>query len=254
MSTQLFNTESPQVDTAISLVPTEPQAFMAVLARAATDPSVDVSKMEKLWEIYRSIVAWHAEKAFNVGFSEMQSKLPVITEHGKIEHNSKLISEYALFEDINDAVKPILQEFGFGLMFKTDDSNPDKVRVIGVLTHKEGHREETPYSLPADTSGAKNAVQAHGSSISYAKRYILTGLLNITTRGEDDDGQTGGAKLVTEDQQATLQALIDEVKQDKDKFFRFVSSKAKRQIKKLSEIPDALYADLVKGLEKKRSA
>ena len=52
----------------------------------------------------------------------------------------------------------------------------------------------------------------------------------------------------------TLQALIDEVKQDKAKFFTYASSKAKRQIKKLSEIPASLYTELLTSLEKKRGA
>lgn len=42
--------------------------------------------------------------------------------------------------------------------------------------------------LPADVSGNKNAVQAFGSSTSYGKRYVLCALLNITTRGQDDNG------------------------------------------------------------------
>lgn len=251
MSTALFETENKSTEA--PLVPNEAQAFMSVIARAATDPNVDVSKMEKLWEIYKNMVAWHAEKSFNSAFAEMQTKLPVITEHGKIEYNDKVISEYAEFEDINDAIKPILAEHGFGLMFKVRGAE-GTVAVTPILIHREGYREVgEPLELGADTSGAKNSVQAMGSSTSYAKRYTIIPFLNITTRGEDDDGQAGGAKTITEDQQATLQALIEEVKQDKDKFFKFVTNKARRQVKALKDIPISLYSELVASLEKKRS-
>jgi hypothetical protein len=47
-------------------------------------------------------------------------------------------------------------------------------------------------TLPLDTSGSKNNVQAVGSSTSYGKRYTATLLLNIRTKGEDDDGHAGG--------------------------------------------------------------
>lgn len=235
-------------------MPNDIAAFINVIERASANPDFDANKLEKLLSMYERIMDRNSQRAFNVAFAEMQAKLPVITEHGKIEYNGKVISEYARFEDINDVLKPILAEHGFGLMFKVRAAR-DTVAVTPILIHKEGHREEgEPMELGADTSGSKNGVQAMGSSTSYGKRYAVIPFLNITTRGEDDDGHTGGAKAISEDQQATLQALIEEVKQDKGKFFTYASSKAKRQIKTLSEIPASLYPELVKSLEKKRSA
>jgi hypothetical protein len=43
-----------------------------------------------------------------------------------------------------------------------------------VLSHELGHSEETTMTLPLDTSGSKNNVQAVGSSTSYGKRYTAT--------------------------------------------------------------------------------
>lgn len=235
-------------------VPSDVAAFMNVIERASANPEFDANKLEKLLTMYERIMDRNAQRAFNVAFADMQAKLPVITAHGKIEYNGKVISEYAEFEDINDAIKPILHEHGFGLMFKVKGAD-GSVAVTPILIHREGHREEgEPLELGADTSGGKNSVQAMGSSTSYGKRYAVIPFLNITTRGEDDDGQAGGAKLITEGEQATLKALMEEVKQDRAKFFTYASSKARRQIKSLAEIPASLYAELVKSLEKKRSA
>lgn len=252
MSTPLLNaTDRPN---GIMQMPTDVAAFINVIERASANPDFDANKLEKLLSMYERIMDRNAQMAFNSAFADMQAKLPVITEHGKIEYNGKVISEYAEFEDINDAIKPILHEHGFGLMFKVKGAD-GTVAVTPILIHRDGHREVgEPLELGADTSGAKNSVQAMGSSTSYAKRYAVIPFLNITTRGEDDDGQAGGAKLISEDEQATLKALMEEVKQDNAKFFIYASSKAKRQIKKLSEIPASLYPELVKSLEKKRSA
>lgn len=235
-------------------MPTDAAAFINVIERASANPEFDANKLEKLLTMYERIMDRNSQRAFNIAFAEMQAKLPVITEYGKIEVNGVVRSEYGRFEDINDVLKPILAEHGFGLMFKVKGAG-DTVAVTPILIHKEGHREEgEPMELGADTSGSKNSVQAMGSSTSYAKRYALIPFLNITTRGEDDDGQAGGARTINEDQEATLQALIDEVKQDKAKFFTYASSKARRQIKKLGEIPLNLYPELLKSLEKKRGA
>jgi hypothetical protein len=48
--------------------------------------------------------------------------------------------------------------------------------------------------LPVDTSGSKNPVQAVGSSTAYGKRYVMEALLNLTSRGVDDDGKRGGGQ------------------------------------------------------------
>ena len=64
--------------------------------------------------------------------------------------------------------------------------------MTGVLRHRAGHEEEAEIELPADASGDKNPVQAVGSTMSYGQRYVTRMLLNLTSRGEDDDGAVAG--------------------------------------------------------------
>jgi hypothetical protein len=248
-STTLFDAGQGEVSDAGLMASIDPGAFMTVIARAAADPAVDVSKIEKLWEVYRSIVQWHAERSFNAAFAEMQAELPVVTERGEIRDGAgKLRSQYAFFEDINETVKPILQAHGFSVMFKTDDSIPDRVRIVGILKHKDGYREEAPWSLPPDTSGSKSAIQASGSSSSFAKRYILIGLLNITTRGEDDDGRAGGAKTINEDQVMDLQKIITDNKIDQKAFLNALKAG------NLTQIPASRFDEAKAMLERKAAS
>lgn len=235
-------------------MPPDVAAFINVIERASANPEFDADKLEKLLAMYERIMDRNAERAFNMAFAEMQARLPVITEHGKIEVNGVVRSEYAHFEDINDVLKPLLSEYGFGLMFKVKAAK-DTVSVTPMLIHKDGYREVgESMELGADTSGSKNSVQAMGSSTSYAKRYTLIPFLNITTRGEDDDGYAGGARLIDENQQANIQALLDETKYPKDKLLKWVSTKVKRQLTALNQIPESQYRDVIAGLEKKRNA
>lgn len=162
-------------------------AVMAVIERAASNKDVDISKLEKLLDMQERIMAKNAEMAFNSDMALMQSELPTITELGEIKVNGVVRSKYARFEDMNEAVKPVLQKYGFAVNFKTDTANAI-VKVIGILTHRLGHRETTDMVLPVDVSGSKNPVQAIGSSVSYGKRYVMEALLNITSRGLDNDG------------------------------------------------------------------
>ena len=63
------------------------------------------------------------------------------------------------------------------------------IRIVGILTHRSGHAEESAFEAPADKSDFRSDVQSQGSTISYGKRYTTCDLLNIITRGQDNDGQ-----------------------------------------------------------------
>jgi hypothetical protein len=118
----------------------------------------------------------------------MQPELPSVGERGDANGRYR----FALWEDIQAAIKPVLQKHGFALTFRTAAAE-NVITVTGILSHKAGHREETSIPLPADPSGNKNAVQAVASSVSYGKRYTAAALLNLTSHGEDDDAFAAGA-------------------------------------------------------------
>lgn len=181
-----MNTVVETRPTNVAVIQPQGETLMAVIARAAADPQTDVEKMERLMAMYERIEGKRAEAAFANDLAEMQDKLPSIGERG----NAAGRYTYALWEDINAAIKPILKAHGFALSFRTSHENG--ITVTGVLSHRDGHREETSITLPADSSGNKNAVQAVASSVSYGKRYTAGALLNLTSHGEDDDAFAAG--------------------------------------------------------------
>jgi ERF superfamily. len=221
----------------------ETSAILQVIERAASNPSVDIDKMERLLQMQERVMDRNAKMAFNASFAQMQTEMPVITERGEIAVGGQVRSKYAKFEDINEAVKPILERHGFSINFKTMTEGKD-IAVTGVLMHSMGHREEASMVLPSDTSGSKNNVQALGSSISYGKRYVMNSLLNITSRGEDNNGQ--GAKI-SEEQVATIEALMEETKADRPKFLKYMA------VEKVSDISEAHFKNAIAALERKRN-
>jgi hypothetical protein len=203
----------------------EDAAILQVIARAARDPNIDIDKMERLLQMQERIVERQAKTAYADALSRLQPTLPIIGERGAIKNNSGAVqSKYALWEDIVGIVTPLLAAQGFSLSFRTGNKD-GKIQVTGVLTHREGHSEETTLDLPADTSGSKNAVQAVASSVSYGKRYTAGALLNLRTGELDDDGKTAGEKdypRITEQQEADLKALITEHGGDMSKLLRYL--------------------------------
>lgn len=187
----------------------ESATLLQVISRAAADPACDIDKMERLMAMHERMQARDAEAQFNAAMAAMQSDIPSIAERGAIVVNGQKRSDYATFEDINDVIKPIMQAHGFAITFKVENT-PGGLSVTGILMHRAGHRESTTMMLPLDTSGSKNAVQAVGSSTSYGKRYVMSALLNLTTRGEDDDGHAAVPTAnVTNVQAAGINALLD---------------------------------------------
>lgn len=226
-------------------------ALIAVISRAASDPNVDIDKMERLMQMHERLTERNARSAFAAALAALQPELPVIERNGMIRVPAKdgktgHDTPYALWEDINEAIRPCLAKHGFALSFRVK-KEADRVEVTGVLSHREGHSEETMLSLPMDSTGSKNNVQAIGSSTSYGKRYTAMALLNITTRGEDDDGKAAGAELAINDQQrGELDTLITATKSDEAKFLKFFN------IEFLAELPAARFDEAKKLLEAKR--
>lgn len=195
-------------------------AILSMIERAAVNPAVDIDKMERLFEMHRQAQAGQARAAFDVAMSAMQPHLPIIEERGEIKNNAgKTQSTYALWEDINEALRPILAEFGFALSFRVK-TETGKVSVTGILAG-HGHREETTIDLPVDGSGSKNGVQAVGSSTSYGQRYTAKLLLNLTSRGADDDGQNASKSAATERAMADINSCegLDELRAWKAKSY-----------------------------------
>lgn len=168
-------------------------SLLQVIANAARDPSVDIDKMERLIAMQERVQVRDAEVAFSEAFAEMQPNLPAINKGGQIIHKGQVISEFAEWEDINKAITPVLSAHGFSLSFKPTTVG-SQVAVTAILRHRLGFKDEATLPLPTDTSGAKNAVQGVGSTLSYGKRYAATLLLNLTTEGEDDDGSAAAPR------------------------------------------------------------
>lgn len=177
---------------------------VSMFERLARDENVPVEKLERLLAMHERGLELSAKAAFNAAFAEMQGEIPVVIERAKTNNGT-----YAPLEDIQDAVRPILGKHGFGLSFRTEWPDAKTVRVIGILTHRDGHERTSEFLSSADASGNKNAIQGLGSAVSYGRRYTTKDLLNITSRGADDDG--GKPKKEEQPAPAGFQDWLDNI-------------------------------------------
>lgn len=209
MSSAIIVPESHRPPAASQRPPTD-TSLLAVISRAAADPSCDIEKMERLMAMHERMQDKAAEAAFNAGMAQMQCEIPTVFEAAVNLHTG---NSYATLDDITRIIKPIMQRHGFAITFKVD--HQDKlISVTGILMHRDGHREQTTMALPADIGKGRNEVQAVGSSTTYGKRYVLSALLNITT-GEtrDDDAQSSDGSDTAEMQAQVVADILERVEQ-----------------------------------------
>lgn len=234
-----------------------PESIMLIMERMAKNKEVDTTKLAQIREFGEAMLADQRRTAFDAALAAMQPDLPTITARGTIEIRAKTSSgerdgkllqstKYAKWEDINDTIKPVLSRHGFNLRFETGLAPDGRVMVTGILSG-HGHREQSVFVLPHDATGSKNAVQAIGSSTSYGKRYAASALLNITSRGEDDDGVASGEPVDDSPRlsQAQIDALIEKCEAvgcTRQRFLKWVPAE------RFEDIPAHAFDSCVAGL------
>ena len=92
-------------------------------------------------------------------------------------------SSYASLDHIQEHIKPTLIECGL-VVIQRNVFNEQLFVETKVIHVDSGEWESSIFPVVV----SKNDAQSYGSAVSYAKRYSLSGLLNLTIQDMDDDG------------------------------------------------------------------
>lgn len=229
-------------------------SLIQVIERAATNPAVDIEKMERLLAMAERLNAKQAEAAFNSAMTQCQSEMRRISADATNPHTD---SRYASYGKLDSVLRPIYTQHGFSLTFSDGETTKtENVRVVCLVRHIGGHKEIHWKDMPADGKGAKGGdvmtkTHAAGAAQQYGMRYLLKGIFNVAIGKDDNDGNEP-LELITEEQMADLECLITEIGANKAGFLKWLSSKLKMPIDGLDKIPAKAYKDAISGLESKR--
>ena len=224
----------------------EAASILDVIARAASDPTVNVEKLERLLAIQERLLADKRRTSFMAALSALEAELPQVVKSGRVSVNGTLRSKFARIEDVDTAIRPLCREHGFAFSFDSTPS-PSGITFSCTMSHRDGHAETKTLTLPADTGAGRNAVQSVGSTTSYARRYLLAMHLHLVTRDEDDDGH-GGRGPVTAEQAETLRAKLAEVGGNEARFLNWLAAAS------FEEIPAANFDRAMRFIDEKRRA
>lgn len=157
------------------------------LISQAIEKGLDVNSLEKLLDLQQRWDADKARKAFFAAFTNFQANCPDLRKTKQVAFNQTSY-HYAPLADITRQIGKALKENELSYRWEIKD-NEKEINVTCLISHIDGHTERTTMSAQADTGGAKNAIQARASTVTYMQRYTLIGALGLSTADSDIDGR-----------------------------------------------------------------
>ncbi len=194
--------------------PSPPELLARAFAQnAAPEVLAKYMDLNERWQ------ARQALQAFNGAMADAMAEMPIIDKNRSVSFESKKADGKVGYKhaDLAEAVriaKPILAKHGLFHRFRTTSVPGEPISVTCIISHRDGHFEENTLTAGRDDSGAKNAIQAIGSTLTYLARYTFFAAVGLAA-SEDDDGRASGnggsTERLTEKQLDKLKAAIVQV-------------------------------------------
>lgn len=168
----------------------ETGALMTVIERISTMPDLDMDRVERLFQMHEKMLDRQAETEYNQAMAMAQSEISTVIKNRVNKHTG---SKYADIGAIHDKAKPIWTKHGLSVSSGTCEARKDGyVGVFCEVMHSAGFKKRYEDEFPLDGAGMKGGsnkapIQAMGSTITYARRYMESMIFDIAV-GDDNDG------------------------------------------------------------------
>jgi hypothetical protein len=192
----------------------QPSNLLEAIALAASNPAMDMDRAERLFKMHQELVAQQAKAEFNGAMARAQAKILPVANNSKNDHTR---SSYADLAAINAQIVPLYTAEGIAISFDTAECPVQGwFRTIARVSHAGGHTQDYHLDLPLDDVGAKGTtnktgVQAMGSTNTYARRYLVRMIFNVSTE-DDTDGNKPEAEAkpkISDEQKADWDSAIE---------------------------------------------
>lgn len=223
-----------------------------VMAQQALDKGVDPDKLEKLFDLAERWEEKQAARTFDEAMADFQRQAPKIIKTARVAYEAKgggkVDYAYAPYEDVMDAIGPLLIEVGITPSFDMDMTDTGKCRMTCVLS-KGGHSRQSSVTIPIPDNVRINDSQKMRWAMTFAKRCALENALNLVLGKEQAPPQAAAAEmeLLTIDQATTINDAIRETKTNMADFLKWAG------VATVSDMPRSKYAEAMRLLDAKRS-
>ncbi len=192
---------------------------MQMLA-TAVEQNADLDKLTKLMDLQERWEANEARKAFIVAYTAFKAE-PVKILKNQGVHFNQTSYDHATLDNVADILGPALSKHGLSYSWKPGQEDGGLISVTCVLTHVQGHSKDVTLRAGPDKSGAKNSIQAVGSTVTYLQRYTLLAATGMATGGQDADANINGTPISAE-QKNELVTLLRSTESDTTAFLKYL--------------------------------
>lgn len=237
MTTELIEQQVSTVSTNVG------QGSPAAIMLAALQQGTSLEQVEKMMDLQERWERNEAEKAFNASFAAFKAEAVSIIK-GKLVSDGPLKGRsYAELHDVVRAVTPALSKHGLGASWKITKDEKDWIEVTCTIKHIGGHSESVSLGGPPDSGGAKNAIQARASTVTYLERYTLKAVTGLAEMDDDKDG----AGVSTEGHLADWLAAVDSASSEQE--LKTIRRDGGSSFTKIKDVPG--YARFAAALSKR---
>ena len=183
----------------VSAAPRQAVAVMSTadrLLELAVQQGADLDKLERLMDLKARHDADVARVAYNVAFAAFKAEAVKIVRNRKVTDGPLKNKSYAELHAVVNAITPALSKHGLSMSWRLTKDDKDWMEVTCTLKHDAGHFDTVSMGGPPDTGGAKNAIQARASTLSYLERYTAKAITGLAEQDDDDDGKGGAPEGV----------------------------------------------------------
>lgn len=233
-----MNAAALQLSGPSSPLPTAPMPTPLQIVQTALQ-SGNVEMYREAVALFKEMDGLAARKAFDNAMADAKAEIKPVVRNAT-GHNSK---KYADFAAIARAVDPVISRHGLSYRFRTTQT--DKIAVTCILSHRDGHFEESTLAGPADSSGNKNAIQSIGSTLTYLQRYSLVQALGLAASDDDDGRQAENVATITQEQANKIYELIEANGKNRAQFLKWA------KVEKVEDIAAEYYESCVAAVTAK---
>lgn len=178
---------------ALAKIEPEPQRGLtpSELLSQALQSGAGIETMERLMAMHDQWEARQAQRQFLQAFASFKDQAVKVVRSRLITDGPLKGKRHADLHGIVSAVTGPLSENGLSATWQITRDEPEWIAVRCTVRHVGGHSEHVEMGGPPDKGGAKNAVQARASTVTYLERYTLKAALGLAEEDDDDDGLGG---------------------------------------------------------------
>lgn len=213
----------------------------AVAGGATPDTLEKLMGLQERWEKNQ------ARKAFDNAMANAKAEIPVIIKNRTVGFESKRTNERTSYKhedlaEIARTVDPILTKHGLSYRYRTEMKEGGLIYVTCIVSHRDGHSEETTLPAGRDDSGSKNNLQSIGSTVTYLQRYTLKAALGLAAASDDDARSAEPVEKITQKQADQLITMLDAKEASRADFLKWA------KVERVEDIPAEYFDSCVEAI------